>query len=149
MRIKTLSDSTMLSTKKNTNSSTKLSGSSLGFASLLTEKQYVIMDYETEIAELKQNIDSAGDALEKEPTLDNFKKFRDLLGQFAKRITTEAYRLEKIGGTPQNPRYFEIIRIINTEADKLYSLILDQQRNRMAIIEKVIGIKGLVINLIT
>ncbi len=58
--------------------------------------------------------------------MPNFKRFRELLSQLAKRISTEAYRLEKIGGTPQNPRTFEIITVINAEADKLYNLVVQE-----------------------
>ena len=79
----------------------------------------------------------------------NFKNFRDQLSKLAKRITNEAYQLEKIGGTPQNPRYFEIITVINAEADRLYNLIVKENRNHLAITAKVIGIKGMVVDLIT
>jgi uncharacterized protein YaaR (DUF327 family) len=39
--------------------------------------------------------------------------------------------------------------VINTEADRLYNLLLHDQRDNMAITAKVIGIKGLVVDLIT
>jgi uncharacterized protein YaaR (DUF327 family) len=115
---------------------------------MLTEERK-INDYEHEIDELRKEVGTAGDNLEKEPTIPNFKHFRDILSKLAKRISTEAYRLEKCGGTPQNPRYFEIITTINVEADKLYNLVVREQKNNMAITEKVIGIKGLVVDLIT
>lgn len=119
------------------------------FASTLTSVQDGIDSYAQEVETLKNEIDLAGDRLEQEPNLDNFKRFRELLSQLAKRVNAEAYRLEKVGGTPQNPRYFEVINVINKEADHLYQLIVNEQRNRMAIIEKVIGIKGLVVDLVT
>ncbi len=119
------------------------------FTTELAQKENEYNDYKREVDELKQEIDEAGDRLEREPNLDNLHRFRNLLGQIAKRISTEAYRLNKIGGTPQNPRYYEIITVINVEADKLYKLLLDEQRNRMAITEKIIGIKGLVVDLTT
>ncbi|MDD5287257.1 MAG: DUF327 family protein, partial [Desulfuromonadaceae bacterium] len=81
--------------------------------------------------------------------LTNFGHFRDLLSKLAKQISAEAYRLDKFGGTPQNPRYFEIIIVINSGADLLYNLIVRENRNHMAITEKVIGIKGLVVDLVT
>lgn len=118
------------------------------FSDALKSKEQEISTYEEEIDELKREIDLVGEKLEKEPILENFKRFRDLLGRLAKRISTEAYQLEKIGGTPHNPRYFEIITIINAEADRLYNLIVTEQRDRMAITAKVIGIKGLVVDLI-
>ncbi len=87
--------------------------------------------------------------LENEPTLPNFKKFREVLGKLAKKVSSEAYRLEKVGGTPMNPRYYEIITVIDREADKLYQLVIKEQKDRMAITNSVIGIKGLVVDLIS
>ncbi|NVN90690.1 MAG: YaaR family protein [Desulfuromonadales bacterium] len=148
MRIKDLLTTHTVDNKSSKTTSKNFeSGSS--FAVSLNNKQSDMDCYAQGITVLRSDIETAGDNLEKDPNLENFKKFRELLSQMAKLISTEAYRLEKIGGTPQNPRYFEIIRIINSEADHLYKLVLNEQRNRMAIVEKVIGIKGLVVNLIT
>lgn len=133
--------------KKTSSPLVKKSGSL--FSDALSTKQEQYETYEEEIEQLKKEIDLAGEKLEKEPVLENFRRFRDLLGRLAKRISAEAYQLEKVGGTPHNPRYFEIITIINAEADRLYNLIVMEQRDRMAITAKVIGIKGLVVDLIT
>lgn len=119
------------------------------FAAELTQQQTGLDTYAQQIEELRQEIDRSGEKLKKEPTLPNFKHFRDLLSKIAKQISTEAYRLEKIGGTPQNPRYFEIITIINAEADRLYDLIINENKDQLAITAKVIGIKGLVVDLVT
>ena len=119
------------------------------FSAKLEQKQEEIKTYEQEVGELRKDIEDVGDKLEKEPNLENFKKFRELLSRLARRVSSEAYRLEKIGGTPQNPRYFETINIINAEADRLYKLIINEHRDNMAITAKVIGIKGLVVDLIT
>jgi uncharacterized protein YaaR (DUF327 family) len=125
------------------------SGAGSLFAAELTNRRSDITSYEQEVENLRYEIEMVGDRLTEEPTLPNFKRFRDLLSQLVKRISNEAYRLEKIGGTPQNPRSFEIITVINSEADKLYNLIIQDNRNSMAITAKVIGIKGLVVDLIT
>ncbi|CAH2030608.1 YaaR family protein [Trichlorobacter ammonificans] len=119
------------------------------FATELKGKQQEVDNYGQDIETLRQQIDQAGAKLEQEPTLANFKQFRELLSRLAKRISGEAYRLEKVGGTPLNPRYFEIITVIDKEADKLYELVVKEQKNRMAITAAVIGIKGLVVDLIT
>lgn len=105
--------------------------------------------YDRDIDDLRKEIDTAGQMLEREPTVPNFKRFRELLSRLAKRVSNEAYRLEKIGGTPMNPRYYEIITVIDKEADKLYQLIISEQKDRMAITASVIGIKGLVVDLVT
>lgn len=119
------------------------------FATELGLQQAEIISYEQEIEKLREEIDQAGDKLNKEPTITNFKHFRDQLSKLAKQITNEAYQLTKIGGTPQNPRYFEIITVINTEADRLYNLIIKENKDYLAITAKVIGIKGMVVDLIS
>lgn len=123
-------------------------GSSI-FSSALNSQQSSLEKYENEVSFLQQEIEAAGDALTQEPTLPNFIKFRDILSALAKTITNEAYRLEKFGGTPQNPRCYEIIRVINAEADSLYGLIIQSHNKNISITEKVIGIKGLVVDLLT
>lgn len=123
-------------------------GSSI-FSSALNSQQSSFEKYEDEVYCLQQEIEAAGDALTQEPTLPNFIKFKEVLSALAKTITNEAYRLEKFGGTPQNPRCYEIIRVINAEADSLYGLIIQSQNKNISITEKVIGIKGLVVDLIT
>lgn len=119
------------------------------FSSELSSIQTENDTYDRDIGELRTEIDAAGQMLEREPTLPNFKRFRELLSRLAKRVSNEAYRLEKIGGTAMNPRYYEIITVIDKEADKLYHLIISEQKDRMAITASVIGIKGLVVDLLT
>jgi uncharacterized protein YaaR (DUF327 family) len=119
------------------------------FSTEILQQEKEADSYDREINMLRKEIETVGEQLEREPTIQNFGHFRDILSRLAKRISTEAYRLEKCGGTPQNPRYYEIITTINFEADKLYNLIIQEQKNNMAITAKVIGIKGLVVDLIT
>jgi uncharacterized protein len=148
MRIKDASS--IREIEKNTSKkSPLLKGTISIFAAELSQQQTGINTYEQEIEKLREEINEAGDNLEKEPTLSNFKRFRDLLSKLAKQISNEAYHLEKIGGTPQNPRYFEIITVINAEADHLYNLIIKENKNHLAITAKVIGIKGMVVDLLS
>lgn len=149
MRIKDAPTHRQIDKKKTPLTTSSASARSSLFASALTEKQGDVDSYMHEVSELRLEIEAAGDKLEQEPSIEHFKIFRDLLGQLAKRVTTEAYRLEKIGGTPHNPRYFEIIRVINREAETLCAAILREQRNRMDITSRVIGLKGLVVDLLT
>lgn len=119
------------------------------FAGELSHREESISSYQEDLEALRSEIDKAGNLLTDAPTLANFKRFRDLLGALAKKITAEAYRLDKFGGTPQNPHYFETITVIDREADALYNLIVKENRDSMAITAKVIGIKGLVVDLVT
>ncbi|HIJ94925.1 MAG TPA: YaaR family protein [Desulfuromonadales bacterium] len=119
------------------------------FAAELIHQEEVVGTYQEEIETLRKEIEAAGDKVTREPILANFKQFRDLLSSLAKRISMEAYRLEKFGGTPQNPRYYEVIAVIDREADALYNLIVAENRDSLAITAKVIGIKGMVVDLVT
>jgi len=150
MRILDVLTSRKIETKKtNTSSANNGSVARSLFSTEMLQQDKEVNGYNQVIDELRKEIDLAGEKLEKEPTIPNFLSFRDILSRLVKRISNEAYRLDKYGGTPQNPRYFEIITTINLEADKLYNLIIHEQKNNMAITEKVIGIKGLVVDLIT
>lgn len=148
MRIMNLINRNEFGKSNNSKLITKSSLSSL-FVDELTQQQAEDDSYATDIDTLRNEIDLAGNKVSKEPTLQNFKLFRELLSKLMKRISTEAYKLEKYGGTPQHPRYFEVISIINKEADQLYNLIIFQQKENMSITAKVIGIKGLVVDLLT
>jgi uncharacterized protein YaaR (DUF327 family) len=119
------------------------------FSTKLKTQQVAIANYDNDMDQLRSELDSIGQTLEQEPTIQNFKKFREQLSKLVKQVSNEAYRLEKVGGTPTNPRYYEIITVIDKEADKLYELLVKEQKDRMAITASVIGIKGLVVDLIT
>ena len=119
------------------------------FADELTLKEGGTASYQDDIDSLRTEIERAGNLVTTAPTLANFKLYRDRLSRLAKKVNSEAYRLDKCGGTPQNPRYYEIITVINREADNLYNLIVKENRDNMAITAKVIGIKGLVVDLVT
>lgn len=151
MKIRDATDLNAL--RKGTTSASVARKASSGIFSLFSSELNAIQaetdTYEYDIEELRKEIDAAGQMLEREPTVPRFKRFRELLSKLAKRVSSEAYRLEKIGGTPMNPRYYEIITVIDKEADKLYQLIIHEQKDRMAITAAVIGIKGLVVDLIT
>lgn len=135
---------------KNTKSSSPAKKiSSSFFADELSHHEEGVASYQEAVETLRADIEKAGNLLTTKPTLANFKHFRDLLSKLAKKVNAEAYRLDKIGGTPQNPRYFEIITVIDREADSLYNLVVKENRDSMAITAKVIGIKGLVVDLVT
>ena len=119
------------------------------FAEELSHHEDGAVSYQDDTEALRSEIEKAGNLLTSVQTLPNFQHFRDLLSKLAKKVNSEAYRLEKCGGTPQNPRYYEIITVINREADNLYNLIVKENRDPMAITAKVIGIKGLVVDLVT
>ena len=118
------------------------------FASELQVREKETSDYRDELNDLKGQLDKAGEELEKRPTLENLARFREIIANLTKRVSQEAYRLEKIGGTPMNPSCFEIISLIDSGLNDLYRMVLSEQKDRIALTNRIIGIRGLVVDLL-
>jgi uncharacterized protein YaaR (DUF327 family) len=116
------------------------------FASRLAKSGEVLLDRAVELEELKREIDMAGDSLERDPSMANYKAFRELLTLIAKKVTSEAYKVELLGGTPSAPAYHEVIQVIDSHADALYRLVISEQKDRIKIAAKIEQIKGLVLS---
>ena len=119
------------------------------FVRALSLRRTEIDTYEQQLQDLKDEIDRAGTDLEREPTIANFRSFRDLIATLAKTVTSNAYRLERVGGTTINPRCFEIVTVIDREADSLLRLIMTENKDRLAITNKIIELKGLIVDFLT
>ena len=119
------------------------------FAGRLSTEEHRLVDYQLELEELKNAIDQSGYTLDQQPTVANFREFRGLLGAITKKVLDMAYRLEKVGGTPLDPHYHEIVAVIDREADQLYQLMIRQQKDHIAITTKILEIKGLVVDLLS
>ncbi|HML78300.1 YaaR family protein [Geobacter sulfurreducens] len=117
------------------------------FVRTLTRNRSEFETHEQELQILKDELDKVGNELEREPTIANFRTFRDLIGRITKNVTSHAYRLQRVGGTTLNPRCFEIITVIDREADNLYRLIMTENKDRLAITNKILELKGLVVDL--
>jgi len=83
--------------------------------------------------------------LEQEPTIANFKAFRSLIGTLAKTVTTQAYKMELLGGGLTG-RTHEVIAVIDKEADLLYHLVMREQKDHIRIVGQIMKIKGLVVD---
>lgn len=119
------------------------------FVRALTLHRTELDTYEQQLQDLKEEIDRAGTDLEREPTVANFRTFRDLIATLAKTVTSNAYRLERVGGTSLNPRCFEIITVIDREADNLLNLIMTENKDRLKITNKIMDLKGLIVDFLT
>lgn len=116
------------------------------FASALTGVGATLTSRGVELEELKREIDMAGDSLQRDPSMAHFKAFRELLAQIAKKVTSEAYRVELLPGSPSAPAYHEVIQVIDGHADALYRMIISEQKDRIKIADKIEQIKGLVLS---
>lgn len=119
------------------------------FVRALSLRRTELDTYEQQLQDLKDEIDRAGNDLEREPTVANFRTFRDLIATLAKTVTANAYRLERVGGTTLNPRCFEIVTVIDREADNLLRLIMTENKDRLKITNKILELKGLIVDFLT
>jgi uncharacterized protein len=115
------------------------------FAGRLTQVAKSSADYPGELQRLKEEIDQAGTTLEQEPTIVNFKAFRNLIGSLAKKVSAEAYRIELVGGGFTG-RTHEVMTVVDKEADLLYHLIMREQKDHIRIVAQIVKIKGLVVD---
>jgi len=146
MRIDEKSDSRSIA-KKGKGGAAKgvASASAPLFAGRLSQIAKSSSDYPGELQRLKEEIDRAGEALEQEPTIVNFKAFRDLIGTMAKKVSAEAYRVELVGGGLSG-RSHEVMTVIDKEADLLYHLVMREQKDHIRIVAQIVKIKGLVVD---
>ncbi|HBA87080.1 MAG TPA: DUF327 domain-containing protein [Geobacter sp.] len=146
MRIDEKSDSRSIAKKgKGTPAKGVAGGSAPLFAGRLTAVAKSSAEYQGELQRLKDEIDKAGDALEQEPTIANFKVFRELLGTMARKVSAEAYRMELLSGGIAG-RAHEVIAVVDKEADLLYHLVMREQKDHIRIVAQIIKIKGLVVD---
>ena len=147
MRIDEKSDSPGVAKKGKKGTAAKGVGSSSTplFAGRLTQVAKASADYAGELQRLKEDVDRAGEVLEQEPTIVNFMAFRDLIGQIAKKVTSEAYRVEMVGGGVTG-RTHEVMTVIDKEADLLYHLVMREQKDHIRIVAQILKIKGLVVD---
>jgi len=123
-------------------------GASL-FAGALRRTEREIADYRLELEELQHEIDSVGEELDKDPTMARFRRFRDLIAALVKKVTGGAYKVEVVGGAAHDTRTHELVTIIDREADALLHLIMARQKDRLAITDRIVKLKGLVVDLLT
>ncbi|HJV67450.1 MAG TPA: YaaR family protein [Geomonas sp.] len=115
------------------------------FAARLTQVARSNPDYAGELQRLKEAIDKAGETLEQEPTIANFKAFREVVGTLARKVSSEAYKMEMVSGGFTG-RTHEVMTVIDKEADLLYHLVMREQKDHIKIAAQIIKIKGLVVD---
>ena len=126
-------------------SSPKVSVVSSNFASML-EEDMEIKKYSYELNELKKQIYDAGNALEKSSNIKEFQKFRDLIRALVEKVIKDAYRVRNLS---MSKKTYNVVSKINEELDSLYRDIIKNQKDHIAIANRVMRLKGLVLNLIS
>lgn len=118
------------------------------FSTMLREEDKVYTEHSLDLGELRRQIDEAGIALEEDPSLEEFNHFRDLIKILTEKVLKEAYKLRTVGFAFRSKEY-SIVTTIDEELSSLYKLIINEHRNHLAIANKVIKIKGLVVDVLS
>ncbi len=120
--------------------------SSIFSGELILQEEKLQDNDRQELENLRESLFGAGEKLEKEPTMANLAAFRELIGKFARKATSMAYRMETVtseyGGRP-----LDIVAVIDKEVDELYHLVMQGQQSRVQIAAKISSIKGLIVKL--
>jgi len=118
------------------------------FSTMLREEEKVYTEHSLDLGELRKQIDEAGVALEADPSLEEFNHFRDLIKILTEKVSKEAYKLRTVGFAFRSKEY-SIVTTINEELSSLYKLIINEHKNHLVIANKVIRIKGLVVDVLS
>ena len=120
--------------------------SSIFSGELNRQEGKILNDDRQALDDLRDKLFNAGEKLEKDPTIANLSEFCELIGKFAKKATSMAYRIDTVksefGGRP-----LDIISVIDKEVDELYHLVMQGQKCRIQIAAKISSIKGLIVKL--
>ncbi len=147
MKIDTLKARRNLRTKSGVSRTSLHSSIVSPFSQMLNIEETEHDVYKMELEQLRNEIEEAGSALDKVPTLKEFNKFRDLIGVLTQKVSKEAFKLKTIGLYSRNKH--QIIYTINAELSQLYQLVMSEQKNRIAIASKVIRLNGLVVDVLS
>lgn len=133
------------------NGKLKSTGSeSKSFLGELEKREQEFQDFNVEMQELRCEIDEVGSVLDKAPTENNFRKFRDLIRTLLKKVSSEAYKIKKSRETHgKYEGYYQVVNTVNKELDELFRMILKDQKRNIEKTNKIMRLKGLVLDLLS
>jgi len=132
--------------------------SSLSFSSLLEPEkgdrtELEVIDFTSvDLEDLLDEVHEAGDALKDLPTLQNVKIYKKSVSKFMKFVVKNSLETETTAGSNFNPlkkqKKYTIIRVVDENLEQLAAGVLQNQSDKLYILEKIEEINGLIINLI-
>ncbi len=111
------------------------------------------IDYsDLDLEELLDEIHEAGEALNEVPTLENVKNYKGSVSRFLKFVVKNSLKTETTAGANFNPlkkqKRYTIIRVVDEKLERLAAGILQNQSDKLYILEKIEEINGLIVNLL-
>ncbi len=99
-----------------------------------------------------QEIHTYGKALSQDPTLRNFHSYKEYIKKFFNSYIGEIYKIEKVSSLDKKnfvQKEFHILKVINNELNSLLGLVQNEQLDNIKITDKVLSIKGIIINFLS
>lgn len=124
---------------------TRRGGASIFFGELNRQEEKLLDIEKKSLNDLRDKLFQAGDRLEQEPSPANLAEFRELIGSFAKKATSMAYRFETTSSFIGSD--LGLVSVIDKEVDELLRLVMQGQKARLEIAAKISTIKGLIVKL--
>ncbi|WP_350342628.1 YaaR family protein [Proteinivorax tanatarense] len=110
--------------------------------------QFKISSVKAQLDQILSDIDEQGRTLSKSMTLDHLREYHSLVATYIKKATSEMYELKIQNGEYYNPHKLYItVDKIDTELENITSEMLNTEKDRMYILEKIDYIKGLLLNI--
>ncbi len=104
------------------------------------------------LEELLDEIHEAGEALKEVPTLENVKNYKGSVSRFLKFVVKNSLITETTAGANFNPlkkqKRYTIIKVVDEKLERLAAGVLQNQSDKLYILEKIEEINGLIVNLL-
>lgn len=120
-----------------------------GFANELSRQQ----DHQSraQLSQLLTAITASGEKLGQTPTYHELKAYRELVRSFVAEAVRHMYALKTYAGWDRQGRHkvFTVIKQVDQELAHLTELVRQGEQNRLAILDKLDAIRGLLVDLYT
>jgi uncharacterized protein YaaR (DUF327 family) len=112
---------------------------------------------EDAVVALKDELDVTGDALKNSPTARNFSAYKGAVKNFVSYLVNKNYevrsdsitrRVKEQGVWIEKPKTLVLVKAIDEKLDRLAQDVLSNHADRLALLEKIEEINGLVIDLL-
>lgn len=130
----------------------------LSFSSLLDidRSEAIVFDSidssESLLEDLLDDIHEYGENLKEVPTLVNVKIYKGAVSKFLKFVVKNSLEVETTAGSNFNPlkkqKKYTIIRVVDEKLERLAAGVLQNQSDKLFILEKIEEINGLIVNLL-
>ncbi len=104
-----------------------------------------------DLEQLLDNVYEVGEELKSSPTVENIRRYKEVIADFIDFIVDESIMLEeKVSGVKILKRKrFTLVKVINTKLESLAAEVLRTQRDQLRILSQIEEINGLLVDLIS